>query len=87
VAAPRINGTLQIRVADTGRGIPSQHVPHVFDRLYRVADDRSKNTGGSGLGLAIVKSIAASHGGSVNLESSEGTGTRVTIALPADDSR
>ena len=82
----RYNGTLQINVADTGTGIPHEHLPHVFDRLYRVANDRSKHTGGAGLGLAIVKSIAASHGGSVNVESDEGSGTRVTIAIPIDDS-
>lgn len=87
VAASRFNGTLQINVADTGIGIPHEHLPHVFDRLYRVANDRSKNTGGAGLGLAIVKSIAASHGGSVNIESPEGGGTRVTIAIPIDDPR
>ena len=85
VNAARNNGTLQIEVADTGAGIPHEHLPHVFDRLYRVANDRSKNTGGAGLGLAIVKSIAASHGGSVNIDSHEGGGTRVTIALPSEE--
>ncbi|MBC8106176.1 MAG: heavy metal sensor histidine kinase [Anaerolineae bacterium] len=87
VGASRFNGTLQIDVADTGVGIPKEHLPHVFDRLYRVANDRSKNTGGAGLGLAIVKSIAATHGGHVNIESREGGGTRVTIAIPIDDAR
>ncbi|CAN5551248.1 heavy metal sensor histidine kinase [soil metagenome] len=85
VGAARNNGTLEIDVADTGIGIPPEHLPHVFDRLYRVANDRSKNTGGAGLGLAIVRSIAASHGGSVKIASQEGGGTRVTIAIPVDN--
>jgi signal transduction histidine kinase len=86
VGASRFNGTLQVDVADTGCGIPREHLPHVFDRLYRVADDRSKNTGGAGLGLAIVKSIAATHGGSVDIRSERGQGTRVTLSIPAADS-
>jgi two-component system heavy metal sensor histidine kinase CusS len=85
VAASRYNGTYRIDVADTGCGIPREHMPHVFDRLYRVADDRSKHTGGAGLGLAIVKSIAATHGGNVDIRSDEGGGTRVTIAIPTAD--
>ena len=77
----RTGATVRVVVADTGEGIPPEHLPHVFDRLYRVAGDRSKNTGGTGLGLAIVRSIAASHGGSVEIASSP-AGTRVTIVLP-----
>jgi len=72
-------------IEDTAPGVPDSSLPRLFDRLYRVANDRSKNTGGAGLGLAIVKSIAASHGGSVNIDSHEGGGTRVTIALPSEE--
>src|SRR5262249_38906544 len=68
LAACRVNGQIRIDVADTGEGIPPEHLPRVFDRLYRVAGDRSKNSGGAGLGLAIVRSIASSHGGSVEIE-------------------
>jgi two-component system heavy metal sensor histidine kinase CusS len=84
VVAARSNGELTIDVIDTGCGIPPEHVPRVFDRLYRVADDRSKHTGGAGLGLAIVKSIAASHGGTVGIESGLGEGTKVTIRIPPE---
>jgi two-component system heavy metal sensor histidine kinase CusS len=84
VIATHDDGTVRIDVADTGCGIPAEHLPHVFDRLYRVADDRSKHTGGAGLGLAIVKSIAASHGGSVGIQSEFGRGTKVTIYIPRD---
>jgi two-component system heavy metal sensor histidine kinase CusS len=84
VVAASSNGELTIDVIDTGCGIPPEHVPRVFDRLYRVADDRSKHTGGAGLGLAIVKSIAASHGGTVGIESRVGEGTKVTIRIPPE---
>ncbi len=85
VSAERSGGNmLNVRVTDTGRGIPDTHLPRVFDRLYRVADDRSTHSGGAGLGLAIVKSIAQSHGGSVGITSILGNGTSVTISLPVD---
>ena len=70
---------VQIEVADTGRGIPTKHLPYVFDRCYRADPSES---GGFGLGLAIVKSIAELHGGRVLLESTEGQGTTVKITLP-----
>jgi two-component system heavy metal sensor histidine kinase CusS len=83
LGAQRQNGTLQVDVSDTGCGIPQEHLPHVFDRLYRVAPDRNKASGGAGLGLAIVKSIAISHGGQVDIESKVGEGTRVSLLFPA----
>jgi signal transduction histidine kinase len=84
VSAERQGNIVRVKVADTGRGIPADHLPHVFDRLYRVADDRSTHSGGAGLGLAIVKSIAQSHGGSVSIESELGKGTMVHITFPMD---
>lgn len=82
VTAAEQNGAICITVSDTGRGIPAEDVPHVFDRFYRVERDRSSATGGSGLGLAIVRSIAELHGGKVGLCSTVGSGTRVTVILP-----
>lgn len=77
------NGLLTVNVRDSGRGIPPEHLPHVFDRFYRVDETRSKKTGGMGLGLAIVKTIASLHGGDVRIASRVGLGTQISILLPA----
>ena len=76
------NGQIRITVADTGIGIPADHLPHVFDRFYRVDPARSPETEGSGLGLAICHSIAEAHGGRLGIDSNFGSGTRVTLVLP-----
>jgi two-component system heavy metal sensor histidine kinase CusS len=83
ISAIRENGSVRVEVADTGCGIPPGHLPHVFDRLYRVDRSRTASTGGAGLGLAIVKSIAELHGGTASIASEPGKGTRVTLLLPA----
>ena len=77
---------VSVNVSDTGCGIGAQHLPHVFDRLYRVDPDRSHTTGGAGLGLAIVKSIAISHGGSIQMSSQVGKGTQVNMRFPTEHS-
>jgi len=59
----------EILVKDTGRGIPSEHLPKLFDRFYRVEASRASSAAGAGLGLAIVKTIMDLHGGSVTIES------------------
>jgi two-component system heavy metal sensor histidine kinase CusS len=82
--ALRDDGHVRIEVADTGCGIAPEHLPRVFDRLYRADRSRSAMTGGAGLGLAIVKSIAELHGGRTEIESQVGKGTRVTLILPAE---
>ncbi len=74
-----------VRVTDTGPGIPSDHLTHLFDRFYRVdqartADETSPN--GSGLGLAIVEAIAHLHGGQVEVQSEAGNGSTFEISLP-----
>ncbi len=83
-----------IEVADTGVGIPPEALPRVFDRFFRVDSSRSKASGGTGLGLAIVQGIMSLHGGTVEIASQPGVGTRVTLrmpgtrpACPAQDSR
>jgi signal transduction histidine kinase len=83
VGAERTNGTAILRVTDTGVGIPAEHIPHLGERFYRVASDRSRQSGGSGLGLSICKGIAEAHHGSIAFESVLGKGTRVTVVLPA----
>jgi two-component system heavy metal sensor histidine kinase CusS len=72
-----------VEVSDTGSGIPPEHLPHVFDRFYRVDQARSTASGRVGLGLAIVKSIAALHRGSVQITSEVGKGTCVRLGFPA----
>jgi heavy metal sensor kinase len=76
-------GQVRVTVADTGIGIPADHLPHVFDRFYRVDPSRSPETEGSGLGLAICRSIAEAHGGRLAIDSDLGNGTRVALVLPA----
>ena len=69
-------------VQDEGIGIAAKDVSHVFDRFYRSDPARDRNSGGSGLGLAIAKWIVDRHGGSFEILSSEGVGTRFTVHLP-----
>jgi len=76
-------GDLIVMVSDTGCGIPTEHLPRVFERFYRVDRTRSGSTQHVGLGLAVVKSIATRHGGRVEIASELGRGTQVTLALPA----
>lgn len=72
----------RVEVADTGCGIPAAHLPHVFDRFYRGDDARSSASGRVGLGLAIVRSIVELHGGSVEIASVVGQGTRAVMTFP-----
>ena len=83
VAAGRDNGELRVDVADTGRGIAPDDLPHVFDRFYRADRARSNAFGNVGLGLAIVKSIVQLHGGSITAQSRPNEGTRMSIRIPA----
>jgi len=71
-----------VRVADTGEGIPAQHLDRLFERFYRVDRARSRNLGGTGLGLAIVKHLARAHGGDVTVTSRLGEGSEFMIRLP-----
>ncbi len=72
----------KIVVADTGEGIPAQHLERLFERFYRVDRARSREMGGTGLGLAIVKHLARAHGGEVTVTSELGKGSSFTIELP-----
>lgn len=81
IAARRKNQNVEVSVADNGPGIPSEDLPHIFDRFYRVKKDRSRETGGSGLGLAISRLIAEIHGGTIRVISEVGKGSRFEIML------
>lgn len=70
-----------IRVEDNGEGISKEHLPHLFERFYRVDKARDRARGGSGLGLAIVRSIVEAHGGHVWAESEPGKGSVFSISL------
>ncbi len=72
-----------VEVTDTGVGIAPEHLPHIFDRFYRVDKARSRALGGSGLGLAIATKIAQAHGGTLTAESAVGVGTTLRLAVPA----
>jgi two-component system sensor histidine kinase ArlS len=73
---------LCLRIVDDGIGIPSEVLPFIFERFYRVDRSRSRQTGGSGLGLAIAKSIVTLHGGTIQVNSERNCGTEVIISLP-----
>jgi signal transduction histidine kinase len=76
------SGRAVLAVSDTGRGIPPEAVPKLFDRFYRADKARSREMGGSGLGLSIAKWIADVHKGTIGIESAPGKGTTVTVGLP-----
>ncbi|WP_438696061.1 SpoIIE family protein phosphatase [Streptomyces alkaliphilus] len=69
-------------VTDTGIGVPRQEVPRLFERFHRIENARSRSNEGSGIGLALVQELVGLHGGTITAESTEGEGTRFTIALP-----
>ena len=78
----RLTNEDEIRVCDTGYGIPKSHLPFIFERFYRVERSRSRKSGGTGLGLSIVKLATEKLGGKVEVESTEGEGTCFSIYLP-----
>ena len=80
--AERAKGGVRVGVRDTGHGIPSTHLPRIFERFYRVDSGRARQTGGTGLGLAIVKHLVESHGGRVEAESQPGRGTTIAAVMP-----
>ena len=85
VTARGLTGAVEVQVSDTGLGIAPEHLPHVFERFYRVEGSRSGP--GTGLGLAIVKHVAEAHGGRAEIESAEGRGTTVRVILAAPAAR
>jgi signal transduction histidine kinase len=84
VGLSRAGGSARLVVSDTGIGIPAEHLPHLFERFYRVDKARSRAEGGSGLGLAICAWIAGAHGGAIQVESVPGGGSVFTVLLPLE---
>jgi heavy metal sensor kinase len=74
----------RVAIRNSGPGIPAEDLPFVFDRFYRVGEDRSRQSGGAGLGLAIARQIARHHRGTIRAESDPGVRTTFTVELPAD---
>ena len=74
------DGMMEVTVADTGIGIDATHLPHIFDRFYRV--DEARATGGTGLGLAIARQIVRQHDGDLNVVSKPGTGSTFVLTIP-----
>jgi len=85
LSARRIGDRVELVVEDTGRGIPAEHLPHIFDRFYRVPGSGTAPAPeqGLGLGLSFVAWIAKAHNGVIHVESTPGKGTRFTITFPA----
>jgi two-component system phosphate regulon sensor histidine kinase PhoR len=83
ILAEAQNGTVHLAVADTGNGIPSEELPRIFERFYRVDKARSRESGGTGLGLSIVKHAIESQGGTITVSSRLGVGSTFTIHLPS----
>jgi two-component system, OmpR family, phosphate regulon sensor histidine kinase PhoR len=84
VGARPAGGGVEFYVQDLGPGIPSEHLPRLFERFYRVDKARSRESGGTGLGLAIAKHIVLAHEGTIRAESELNHGARFVFTLPAD---
>ena len=82
LGARRSDHQVEFYVQDFGRGIPSEHLPRLFERFYRIDKARSRESGGTGLGLAIAKHIVLAHGGAIRAESELNHGSRFLFTLP-----
>ena len=84
VTCKEVLGDIAINFEDTGPGVADEHLPHLFDRLYRVDPSRNRVTGGSGLGLSICRFIIENHDGEISAYRSEKGGLGIEIKLPAE---
>ena len=82
VAVKEKGSEIEVSVADTGEGISPEHLPHVFERFYRVDKSRSRVMGGTGLGLTIAKQFVEAHGGRITVQSQTGQGSRFIFTMP-----
>jgi len=85
VSAVQQDRGVVIRVVDSGEGIPSHFMSHIFEPFRQLDMSTTRRHGGLGLGLAIVKHIVEAHGGTIDVESEEGRGTAFTVRLPMDE--
>jgi two-component system sensor histidine kinase BaeS len=85
VTIQREGNEIRCAVSDRGAGIPSEHLPFIFERFYRADSSRNRHVGGSGLGLAIVHSLLLAQGGRITVGSVEGEGSTFTFWLPAEE--
>jgi signal transduction histidine kinase len=81
IAVARDGDAAVVTVRDTGAGIPAEHLPRIWERLYRA--DASRSERGLGLGLSLVKAYVSAHGGTVDAVSEPGRGSTFTVRLPA----
>jgi two-component system OmpR family sensor kinase len=82
VLSKKENGAM-LSIEDNGQGISEAHLPHLFERFYRIESSRTRQYGGAGLGLSITKSIVEAHGGIISVDSRAGTKTVFEVWLPA----
>ena len=82
IACQTADAQAEVTVTDTGPGISAEHLPHIFDRFYRVDKARTRAEGGAGLGLSISRWIAEAHGGVLRVESTPGRGSKFILRLP-----
>ncbi len=82
VAAEKQDNLINVSVTDTGEGIPAEDIPYLFERFYRVDKSRSRATGGTGLGLTIARRLVEAHGGTIEVQSELGKGSRFTFTIP-----
>ena len=82
VSLTQVANAAQLRVRDTGNGIPAENLPHLFERFYRVQGARGRTWEGSGIGLALVQELAKLHGGSVRVESELDRGSTFIVTIP-----
>jgi signal transduction histidine kinase len=82
VSLTKVGNGAELRVRDTGTGIPAEDLPHLFERFYRVSGARGRTWEGSGIGLALVQELATLHGGSVRVESELDRGSTFIVTIP-----
>lgn len=82
ICASQSNDSTTVEVRDSGVGIEDEHLPYIFDRFFRVDSDLSSRVGGSGLGLFIVHALVRAHGGTIDVRSELGGGTKFLVTLP-----
>lgn len=87
ISAKETTNCVRVTIQDFGIGIPAEHIPHLFERFYRVTEDRNRKTGGSGLGLAIAYELAKQLGITIDVESTLGEGSSFTLCIPKEEQR